>query len=99
MNGNGKQQKTEYTGKYDGRDYPVRHQKGKTVEFTRPDPYTVEGMTKTDGKTDYTFRRYVSKDGKTLTIELTTLDSAGKPSTEVLVYDKLIVITLDGAGN
>jgi hypothetical protein len=34
------------------------------VPSTRTDPFTAEGVSKTDGKVDYTFCRTVSKDGK-----------------------------------
>jgi hypothetical protein len=87
--GDGKQEKVDYTANYDGHDYPVGAAKGKTVAFTRLDLYSVEGVSKSDGKTEYTFKRSVSKDGNTLTVEMTKADSAGKMSTEVLVYDKM----------
>jgi hypothetical protein len=85
----GKQTKVDYTANYDGQDYPIPSQKGATVAFKRTDPNTVEGVSKSNGKTNYTFKRYVSDSGKTLTLEMMRVDSAGKPSTEVLVYDKV----------
>ncbi len=89
IHSDGKKQKLDYTAAYDGNNYSINSAKDQTVAFTRPDPYTVEGASKAGGKTAYTFKRYVSKDGKTLTIEMTRLDPAGKPSTEVLVYDRV----------
>ena len=79
----GKRQQLDYKANYDGKEYAVPAPKGHTVAFTKTDPFTVEGVSKTDGKVDFTFRRVVSKDGKTLTIEL------AKPTPEVLVYDKI----------
>lgn len=86
---NGKKTSLDYVANYDGHDYPVRSAKGETVAFTRPNTYTVQGVSKMDGKVKYTFRRLVSPDGKTLTVEMTTTDSVGKPATELLVYDKM----------
>jgi hypothetical protein len=85
----GKRTRLDYKANYDGKDYPVRTKKGGTVAFTRPDDFTVVGVSKADGKLNYTFRRIVSKDRKTLTIEMTTTDASGKPSTEVLVYERM----------
>jgi hypothetical protein len=85
----GKHQQVNYKANYDGRDYPVPTSKGHTVAFTKTDPFTVEGVSKSDGKVDYTFRRMVSSDRKTLTIELAKRDASGAPASEVLVYDKV----------
>jgi hypothetical protein len=89
VDANGKKTSLDYVASYDGHDYPVRSVKGETVAFTRTDTYTVQGVSKKDDKVEYTFRRLVSPDGKTLTVEMTTTDSAGKPATELLVYDKM----------
>jgi hypothetical protein len=85
----GTRTRLDYKANYDGKDYPVRMTKGGTVAFTRPDDFTVVGVSKADGKPNYTFRRIVSKDRKTLTIEMTKSDSTGSPSTEVLVYERI----------
>uniref|UniRef100_Q020F6 Lipocalin-like domain-containing protein n=1 Tax=Solibacter usitatus (strain Ellin6076) TaxID=234267 RepID=Q020F6_SOLUE len=89
VDANGQKRLLDYVAGYDGRDYPVRTKSGATVSFKRPDLYTVEGVSKTLGKIEYTFRRFISKDGKTLTVALTRMDPAGAPSTEMLVYDKV----------
>jgi hypothetical protein len=85
----GKHQQIDYKANYDGKEYAIPASKGHTVAFTKTDPFTVEGVSKTDGKVDYTFRRIVSPDRKTLTIELAKRDAAGAPAPEVLVYDKV----------
>jgi len=59
------------------------------VSFKRPDLYTVEGVSKTLGKIDFTFKRLISKDGKTLTVSFTRENPTGQPATEMLVYDKV----------
>jgi hypothetical protein len=89
IHSDGKKQRLDYKANYDGNSYAVNKTVDNTVAFTRSDPYTVEGASKASGKTAYTFKRYVSRDRKTLTIEMTKLDPAGKPSTEVLVYDRV----------
>jgi hypothetical protein len=82
----GKQETVDYTAKYDGNEYPVPTKEGVTVAFTRPDRYTVTGVTRSNGKTEFTCKRHVSKDGNTLTIEKY---SVGESTTEVLVYDRM----------
>ena len=89
VDASGKKNLLDYVATYDGQDYPIRTRTGGTVAFKRADLYTVEGVSKTAGKTDYTFKRYISKDGKTLTVSLTRVDPNGTPSTEMLVYDKV----------
>ena len=79
----------DYTANYDGKDYSVGSRKGGTVAFTRREGNIAEGVSKLNGKVMYAFKRIVSKDGKTLTIEMAKSDPAGKPFTEVLVYDRM----------
>jgi hypothetical protein len=85
----GKHTKLEYIANYDGKDYPVRSTRGVTVAFRHTDPFTVEGVSKTDGKINSTFRRIVSQDRKTLTIEMSKTESDGKASTVLLVYERM----------
>jgi hypothetical protein len=89
VDANGKKNLLDYVASYDGQDYPVRTKTGATVSFKRPDLYTVEGVSKTLGKIDFTFKRLISKDGKTLTVSFTRVDPNGQPSSEMLVYDKV----------
>ena len=85
----GKKMSLDYVAGYDGNEYPVRTVKGATVAFTRPDRFTVHGISRRDGKVVYTFKRTVSPDGATLTVELTRATEDGNSTTEALVYDKL----------
>ena len=89
VDGAGKKMNLDYVAGYDGHEYPLRTTKGATVAFTRPDKFTVQGVSKRDGKLASTFKRTVSPDGKTLTVELTTTAADGKPATEALVYDRM----------
>jgi hypothetical protein len=81
----GKHLRLNYIAAYDGEDYPVRTKRRVTVAFTHRDPFTIEGVSKTDGKVDYTFKRMVSQDLKTLTVELVKVGA----DPTVLVYDRM----------
>jgi hypothetical protein len=84
----GKRIKLDYVAAYDGKDYKVRTAATDAVSFTRPDPHTAVGASKTNGNVAYTFKRIVSEDGQTLTIEMTN-PSVGETPTKVLVYDRM----------
>src|SRR5262249_12354481 len=85
----GKATHNEWTGKYDGKDYPVT---GSATEDSRAvkkvDDHTLEGTIKKDGKVTITAKIAVSADGKTRTVTLHTTDADGKKVTSVSVYDK-----------
>jgi hypothetical protein len=86
----GKHIKVDYVAAYDGKEYPIAGRKGATVAFTtHANPFTVDGVSKTNGELNYTFKRVVSPDRKTLTIEMEKKDAEGKPSTVILVYEKM----------
>jgi hypothetical protein len=89
VDADGTKRRIDYVAGYDGREYPVRTRTGATVSFKRPDLFTVEGVSKTNGKIELTFKRFISQDRKTLTVALTRLDEKGVPSTETLVYEKV----------
>ena len=83
----GKRAKLDYIAAYDGKEYPIPTAKDMTVAFTRPEPHTVVGSAKRNGRVAYLFKRVVSSDGKTLTIEFA--DAPGATPARVLVYDKV----------
>jgi hypothetical protein len=85
----GKTTKFIYTAKYDGHEYPISHEGGGTITFTRHDANVAEGVSKTKEYGTYTFKRAVSSDGKNLTIETMRTDSSGKEHKNVLVYEKV----------
>jgi hypothetical protein len=78
-----------YTAKYDGQEYPISHEGGGTITYTRHDANVAEGVSKTEENGTYTFKQTVSQDRKTLIIETTRTDSSGKQRKNVLVYDKM----------
>ncbi|HMI52924.1 MAG TPA: hypothetical protein VK525_15540 [Candidatus Saccharimonadales bacterium] len=66
----GKSFHVEYTGAYDGKDYPVAgNPRVGTIAQERVDAYTAKTTTKRDGKITATSVRVISKDGKTMTIK------------------------------
>jgi hypothetical protein len=81
--------KPTYTAKYDGQEYPISHEGGGTITYTRHDANVAEGVSKTEENGTYTFKQTVSKDGKALIIETTRRDSSGKERKSVLVYEKI----------
>lgn len=79
----------EYTASYDGKDYPVTgNPDADSVSLKRVDAYTVEGTQKLNGKLVRTFRRAVSKDGKTLTVTEKGTNAQGQAYDNVVVYDR-----------
>jgi hypothetical protein len=85
----GKSTHSEWTGKFDGKDYPVT---GDSMSDMRS--YKMEGkdtlqMTnKKDGKVSVTGSVIVSADGKTRTVTTTWTDATGAKVTSTAVYDK-----------
>ena len=71
----GKSFHAEYTGAYDGKDYPVAgNPRVGTIAQERVDAHTAKTTTKRDGKITATRVRVISKDGKTMTITSTGTD-------------------------
>jgi hypothetical protein len=85
----GAAQKWEMSGKYDGKDHPMKgNPLVDTVAFKSIDANTVESTFKKDGKVVATNRRVLSADGKTLTITSKGTTADGKPRTDVQVFEK-----------
>ena len=85
----GKPTHNEWTGKFDGKDYPVT---GDATSDSRAykavDDHTITFTAKKGGKTTITGRMVLSADGKTRTVDTTSTDSAGKKVTSTAVFDK-----------
>jgi len=85
----GKSIHSEWTGKMDGKDYPVT---GDSTADMRS--YKMEGKdtlqltNKKDGKVTVTGSITVSADGKTRTVTITGTDDKGAKMTSTAVYDK-----------
>jgi hypothetical protein len=85
----GKPSHTEWTGKFDGKDYPLTGDPtADSRSYKLVNDHTLELHNKKGGKATTTGRIVVSPDGKTRTLTATTHDAAGKKISAVSVYDK-----------
>ena len=85
----GKAVHNEWTGKFDGKDYPVTGDPNMNARsYERIDGRTLKLAGKKDGKVISEGRIAVSADGKTRTVKLTASDSTGKKVKSTAVYDK-----------
>ena len=79
----------EWTGKFDGKDYPVTGDPtSDTRSYTKVDDNTLELTAKKDGKVTLTGRISVAPDGKTRTIVVSGTDAQGNKFSNTGVYDK-----------
>jgi len=85
----GKPTHNEWTGKFDGKDYPTT---GDSTSDSRSykmiDNNTLELTIKKDGKVTATGRIVLSADGKTRTVTIEATGSMGHEVVESAVYDK-----------
>lgn len=80
---------TEYTGNYDGKDYPLSGVPiADQVSLKRIDARTTQRSDKKAGKVVQTYVRKVSADGKTMTVTQKGTDADGKPVNNTVVFDK-----------
>jgi hypothetical protein len=85
----GKPTHNEWTGKFDGKDYPLTGDPASTTRsYRKMDESTMDFANKKDGKVTVSGRIAVSADGKTRTVTLTGTDAKGKKVTYTSVYDK-----------
>lgn len=85
----GKPTHNEWTGKFDGKDYPVTGDPTQDARaYRKIDDRTMELDVKKDGKIAYTGRIVLSADGKSRTITVSRTDPAGKKITSSSTYDK-----------
>jgi hypothetical protein len=85
----GKPIHTEWTGKLDGKDYPLTGDPGADSRSYKKVSERILTMdNKKDGKSVLTGRIVISADGKSRTLRTTGTDSAGKRFTSIAVYDK-----------
>ena len=79
----------EWTGKFDGKDYPVTGDAtADTRSYKEINDHTLAFAGKKDGKVTISGRVAVSADGKTRTVTVNTTDAAGKKVKGTAVYDK-----------
>jgi hypothetical protein len=89
MSADGKAMHDEWTGKFDGKDYPVTGDPAyDSRSYTRVDAHTLAMTLKKDGKVVGKGRITVSADGKMRTVTLSMTDAMGKKMSSTAVYDK-----------
>jgi len=87
--GDGKPLHSEWTGKYDGKDYSVTGDPSTdTRSYKKVNDHTLAFTNKKGDKVTISGRGIVSTDGKSRTVTLTGTDSKGKKYTSTAVYDK-----------
>jgi hypothetical protein len=89
VDGMGKPTHNEWTGKFDGKDYPLTGDPtGDMRSYKKVDERTLELAAKKDGKVTLTGKVVVSADGKTRTVHVNGTDAVGKKIKYTAVYDK-----------
>jgi hypothetical protein len=85
----GKPAHSEWTGKFDGKDYPVTGDPTADVRtYKQVNDHTLSFTNKKDGKATLTGRVVISKDGKSRTVKVSGTDSTGKKVSGTSVYEK-----------
>jgi hypothetical protein len=86
---NGGSVHSEWTGKFDGKDYPVTGDANSDVRSYRTiNKNTLALSGKKNGKVTLSGRIVVSRDGKTRTVTTTTTNAQGKRVPNTAVYDR-----------
>jgi len=89
VDGSGKPTHNEWTGKLDGKDYPVMGDpNADTRSYKKIDDRTTELTNKKGGKVTATGRIVISADGKSRTVTVSATDADGKNVKSTAVYDK-----------
>ena len=85
----GKPAHSEWTGKFDGKDYPVSGDPSADARaYTKVNDHTLTFENKKGGKVGLSGRITVSADGKTRTVHVSGTGPDGKKFTSTAVYDK-----------
>ena len=89
VDGAGKVFHSEWTGKYDGKDYPVKGDPlGDMRSYTKVDANTLTFVGKQGDKVIFTGKVVVAADGKSRTVTAEATDAQGKKYSTTSVYDK-----------
>jgi hypothetical protein len=85
----GKPVHSEWTGMFDGKDYPVTGDPLADARgYKRVSDHALAMTAKKDGKVSLTANIVVSPDGKSRTVTSSSTDAAGKKITSIAVYSK-----------
>ena len=89
IDGNGKPTHAEWTGNFDGKDYPVTGDPTSDMRsYTKVDDRTLDFAVKKGGKVMVTGHVSVSADGKSRTVNTSGTTAKGKKFRNTSVYDK-----------
>lgn len=89
VDGEGKPTHNEWTGKFDGKDYPVTGDPNSdTRAIKQIDDHHFDLTLKKDGKVTMTGKAVISADGKSRTVTVGGTNAAGKKMESTSVYDK-----------
>jgi hypothetical protein len=89
IDGTGKPVHVEWSGKFDGKDYPVTGSPDSDARsYTKMNDRTLHVTVKKNGKVTATAHSVVSADGKSRTSTVTGTTPKGKKFKNVAVYDK-----------
>jgi hypothetical protein len=89
VDADGKPTHNEWTGKFDGKEYPVTGDANSDERsYKTVNDHTLDVTVKKAGKVTITGRIVISADGKTRTLTLNTTDAAGKKVKSTAIYDK-----------
>jgi hypothetical protein len=85
----GKPTHNEWTGKFDGKDYPVTGDPNSDMRsYKKVDDHTLELTVKKGGQVTTSGRIVVSADGKSRTVTVNGTDPQGKKFKSTAVYEK-----------
>jgi hypothetical protein len=80
---------SEWTGKFDGKDYPATGDPSEDMRSTKQiNAHTLHVVAKKGGKVVLVAHVVIAPDGKTRTVTMTGTDAQGKKFRSVEVYDK-----------
>ena len=89
IDANGKPIHVEWSGKFDGKDYPVSGDPNSDARsYTKVNERTLTTANKKNGKVTVTGQIVVSADGRSRTVTLNGTTPKGKKFKNVAVYDK-----------
>jgi ABC-type lipoprotein release transport system permease subunit len=86
---NGRPIHVEWSGKFDGKDYPVTgNPNSETRSYTKLNERTLTTTNKKNGKVTVAGQVVVSTDGKSRTVTVTGTSPDGKKFKNIAVYDR-----------
>jgi hypothetical protein len=89
VDGEGKPTHVEWTGKFDGKDYPLVGDSNADMRaYKKVDAHTMDLTNKKGGKATTTGRIVVAADGKTRTVTVSGTDAKGMKIKYTAAYDK-----------